>query len=319
MKKLLALGVAAALLFGFWVIQGWNAAGPSKQAVAVVIPRGASLPRIAALLEEAGAISSSKRFLLQSKLFGHGRVIKAGEYEIPAGASDAKILSMLEKGKILQRFVVIPEGLPSILVWERVANAPALTGDVAVPEEGTILPDSYAYQRGDSRAEVLKRMQAAMAKTLDKLWDARAPDAAVRDKREALILASIVEKETGKPSERPMVAGVYSNRLRQGMKLDADPTVIYPVTKGKPLGRRILESELHADNGYNTYVRIGLPAGPIANPGRESIAAVLHPARTQALYFVADGTGGHVFAATLAEQNANVEKWRALRRARAEM
>ena len=319
MKKLLALGVAAALLFGFWVIQGWNAAGPSKQAVAVVIPRGASLPRIAALLEEAGAISSSKRFLLQSKLFGHGRVIKAGEYEIPAGASDAKILSMLEKGKILQRFVVVPEGLPSIMVWERLANAPALTGDAAVPEEGTILPDSYAYQRGDSRAEVLKRMQAAMAKTLDKLWAARAPDAAVRDKREALILASIVEKETGKPSERPMVAGVYSNRLRQGMKLDADPTVIYPVTKGKPLGRRILESELRADNGYNTYVRIGLPAGPIANPGRESIAAVLHPARTQALYFVADGTGGHVFAATLAEQNANVEKWRALRRARGEM
>ena len=162
-------------------------------------------------------------------------------------------------------------------------------------------------------------MQAAMAKTLDKLWAARAPDAVVRDKREALILASIVEKETGKPSERPMVAGVYSNRLRQGMKLDADPTVIYPVTKGKPLGRRILESELRADNGYNTYVRIGLPAGPIANPGRESIAAVLHPARTQALYFVADGTGGHVFAATLAEQNANVEKWRALRRARGEM
>jgi UPF0755 protein len=319
MKKLLALGVAAALILGFWIIQGWNAAGPAKQDVALVIPRGASLPRIAALLEKAGAISSSNRFLLQAKLFGHGRAIKAGEYEIPAGASDAKILSMLEKGKILQRFVVVPEGLPSVLVWERLANAPALTGDVAVPEEGSVLPDSYAYQRGDSRAAVLKRMQAAMAKTLDKLWAARAPDAAVKDKREAVILASIVEKETGKPSERPMVAGVYSNRLRQGMKLDADPTVIYPVTKGKPLGRRILESELHADNGYNTYVRVGLPAGPIANPGRESIAAVLHPARTQALYFVADGTGGHAFAATLAEQNANVEKWRALRRARGEM
>ena len=319
MKKLLALGVAAALILGFWFIQGWNAAGPARQEVAVVIPRGASLPRAAALLEEAGAISSSSRFLVQAKLFGHGRGIKAGEYAIPAGASDAKILWMLENGKTLQRFVAVPEGLPSILVWERLSSAPALTGDVPVPEDGSILPDSYAYQRGDSRAAVLKRMQAAMAKTLDKLWAARAPDAAVKDKREALILASIVEKETGKPSERPMVAGVYSNRLRQGMKLDADPTVIYPVTRGKPLGRRILESELHADNGYNTYVRSGLPAGPIANPGRESIAAVLHPARTQALYFVADGTGGHVFAATLAEQNANVEKWRALRRARGEM
>lgn len=319
MKKLLALGVAAALILGFWFIQGWNAAGPAKQEVAVVIPRGASLPRAAALLEQAGAISSSSRFLVQAKLFGHGRGIKAGEYEIPAGASDAKILSMLENGKTLQRFVVVPEGLPSILVWERLSNAPALTGDVAVPEEGSILPDSYAYQRGETRAAVLKRMQAAMGKTLDRLWAARAPDIAVKDKREALILASIVEKETGKPSERPMVAGVYSNRLRQGMKLDADPTVIYPVTKGKPLGRRILESELHADNGYNTYVRSGLPAGPIANPGRESIAAVLHPARTQALYFVADGTGGHVFSNTLAEQNTNVEKWRALRKARGEM
>jgi UPF0755 protein len=308
MKKLLALGVAAVLILGFWVIQGWNAAGPAKQNVAVVIPRGASLPRIAALLEQAGAISSSNRFLLQAKLFGHGRAIKAGEYEIPAGASDARILSMLEKGKILQRFVVVPEGLPSILVWERLANAPALAGEVAVPEEGSVLPDSYAYQRGDSREAVLKRMQAAMAKTLDKLWAARAPDAAVKDKREALILASIVEKETGKPSERPMVAGVYSNRLRQGMKIDADPTVIYPVTKGKPLGRRILESELHADNGYNTYVRIGLPAGPIANPRRESIAAVLHPARTQALYFVADGTGGHVFSENYAEHLKNVAR-----------
>jgi UPF0755 protein len=319
MKKLLALGVAAALLFGFWFIQGWHGAGPAKQNVAVVIPRGTSLPRAAALLEQAGAISSSNRFLLQAKLFGHGRGIKAGEYEIPPGASDAKILWMLENGKTLQRFVVVPEGLPSVLVWERLAAAPALTGDVPVPEEGSVLPDSYSYQRGDTRAALVKRMQAAMAKTLDKLWAARAPDIAVKDKREALILASIVEKETGKPSERPMVAGVYSNRLRQGMKLDADPTIIYPVTKGKPLGRRILESELHADNGYNTYVRAGLPVGPIANPGRASIEAVLHPARTQALYFVADGTGGHVFAATLAEQNANVEKWRALRRARGEM
>src|SRR4051794_31326731 len=228
MKKLLALGVAAALIVGFWMIQGWNAPGPAKQPVAVVIPRGASLPRIATLLEEAGAISSSKRFLVQAKLFGHGRGIKAGEYEIPAGASDSKILWMLENGKTLQRFVIVPEGLPSILVWERLSSAPALTGDAPVPEEGSILPDSYAYQRGDSRTAVLKRMQAAMAKTLDKLWAARAPDIAVRDKREALILASIVEKETGKPSERPMVAGVYSNRLRQGMKLDADPTIIYP-------------------------------------------------------------------------------------------
>ncbi|MDB5693079.1 MAG: mltG [Alphaproteobacteria bacterium] len=319
MKKLLAPAAAAALILGFWVIQGWHGSGPARQVVTVVIPKGASLPRAASLLEQAGAISSPGRFLFQAKLFGRGRGIKAGEYEIPARASAAQILWLLENGKTLQRFVIVPEGLPSILVWERLMKAPALAGAVPVPEEGSILPDSYSYQRGESRAAVLRRMQAAMAKTLDRLWVARGPEAAVKDRREALILASIVEKETGKPAERPMVAGVYSNRLRQGIKLDADPTVIYPVTRGKPLGRRILESELHADNGYNTYVKAGLPAGPIANPGKEAIAAVLHPARTQALYFVADGTGGHVFANTLAEQNANVEKWRALRRARGEL
>ncbi|MEA3003005.1 MAG: hypothetical protein QOH81_1793 [Sphingomonadales bacterium] len=319
MKKLLALAAAAVLILGFWLVQGWHGAGPAREAVTVVIPRGASLPRAASLLEKAGAISSSERFLIQAKLRGGGRGIRAGEYEIPAHASASHILWMLENGRTLQRFVIVPEGLPSILVWERLTNAPALTGAVPVPEEGSILPDSYSYQRGESRAAVLRRMQAAMAKALDRLWAARGPETAVKDKRETLILASIVEKETGKPAERPMVAGVYSNRLRQGIKLDADPTVIYPVTRGKPLGRRILVSELHADNGYNTYARAGLPAGPIANPGKESIAAVLHPARTQALYFVADGTGGHVFANTLAEQNANVEKWRALRRARGEL
>src|SRR3954470_20549419 len=190
MKKLLALAVAAALLvagiWGIWVIQGWHGAGPSKQQVTVVIPRGASLPRAAALLEQAGAISSSSRFLFQAKLFGHARGIKAGEYEIPAGASDSRILWMLENGKTLQRFVIVPEGLPSIMVWERLMKAPALTGEVPVPEEGSILPDAYSYQRGESRAAVLKRMQAAMAKTLDKLWAQRAPSAAVHDKREAV-------------------------------------------------------------------------------------------------------------------------------------
>jgi UPF0755 protein len=182
-----------------------------------------------------------------------------------------------------------------------------------------VLPDSYSFQRGESRAAVLKRMQDAMTKQLDALWAKRQPHSVVNDKREAIILASVVEKETGKPSERRMVAGVYSNRLRIGMKLDADPTVIYPTTKGKPLGRRILRSELNADNGYNTYARAGLPAGPIANPGKESIAAVLDPASTKALYFVADGTGGHIFANTLQQHNANVQKWYAIRRARGEM
>src|SRR5207237_2328281 len=169
------------------------------------------------------------------------------------------------------------------------------------------------------RTAVLARMQAAMRTELARLWTRRRPGLAVSTPREAIILASIVEKETAKAAERRIVAGVYSNRLRQHMPLQADPTVIYPVTQGRPLGRRILESELRARNGYNTYVIAGLPQGPIANPGRASIAAVLDPAPTPALYFVADGTGGHVFATTLAEHNANVERWRALRRARGQL
>ena len=320
MRKLLVLGLLAAIAIagGLWFIQGWNGAGPAKQPTAVVIPRGASLPRAAEILERAGVIESSSRFVFQAKLFGGG-TIKAGEYEFPARASHAEVLALLRAGKTLQRLVTVPEGMPSVLVWERLMKAPALTGEVPVPEEGSVLPDSYSYQRGESRAAVLARMQAAMAKTLAALWPKRSPLTVVKDPRQAVILASIVEKETAKSAERPMVAGVYSNRLRQGIKLDADPTVIYPVTKGKPLGRRILQSELRAVNGYNTYAMAGLPAGPIANPGRASLQAVLNPAQTQALYFVADGSGGHVFANTLAEHSANVEKWRALRRARGEM
>ncbi|HEX2763111.1 MAG TPA: endolytic transglycosylase MltG [Allosphingosinicella sp.] len=321
MKKLLALGLLVAAFLGvcLWFIQGWNGAGPSARPTAVLIAPGTSLAEAAEQLEGAGVVASADRFLFQAKIFGSDRSIKAGEYEFPAHASHSQVLALLQSAKTLQRMVTIPEGLPSILVHERLMAAPALTGEVAVPEEGSILPNSYSYQRGESRAAVVKRMHTAMTRALDALWATRSPASVVRNRREAVILASIVEKETGKASERPVIAGVYSNRLRIGMKLDADPTVIYPITKGKPLGRRIRQSELRDDTGYNTYARAGLPLGPIANPGRESIAAVLKPAPTKALYFVADGTGGHVFAETLAEHKANVDKWFAIRRARGEM
>ena len=198
-------------------------------------------------------------------------------------------------------------------------KAPFLVGDIPVPAEGSILPDSYSYERGEKRSSVVKRMQTAMTKTLADLWAKRKPSSVVTSPEQAIILASIVEKETGVAAERRLVAGVYSNRVRIGMKLQADPTVIYPVSKGLPLGRRILKSELAASNGYNTYAMTGLPVGPIANPGKASIAAVLDPEPTRALYFVADGSGGHVFAETLAGHNANVEKWFALRKAKGEM
>ena len=252
-------------------------------------------------------------------MFGGGTAIRAGEYRFLAHESQSDILRDLQGGKTLQLKVTVAEGKPSVEVYEALMKADGLTGDIAVPVEGTVLPDTYAYSRGDTRQSVLDRMQKAMVDYLAQAWAKRKPGIAVDNPRDALILASIIEKETGKPDERRMVAAVYSNRLKRNMKLDADPTIIYPVTKGKPLGRRILRSERDAVNDYNTYTKVGLPIGPIANPGRASIDAALDPAPSNALFFVADGTGGSVFADTIEQHNANVAKWYAIRRARGEM
>jgi UPF0755 protein len=283
------------------------------------VPRGATLGAVARDMEAAGLISSAPRFRLLARVLGEDRPVQAGRYRLPAGAAWKTYLEALQQGRVVRLLLTISEGLPSVLVAEKLAAETLLTGEVAVPPEGSVLPETYDFAEGESRAAVLARMQAAMTKTLDELWPQRTARAVVKTPQEAVILASIVEKETGKASERRMIAGVYSNRLRIGMKLDADPTVIYPITKGRPLGRRILRSELQADTGYNTYVRPGLPDGPIANPGHASIAAVLDPEETDALFFVADGSGGHVFARTLAEHNENVRRWYALRRSRGEM
>jgi UPF0755 protein len=313
---LIGLGL---LIAAFTLSRGWNGDGPLARPITVQIPQGSSLAAAASRLEEASVVGSASRFRLHARLFGSGEPIKAGEYAIPAGISQAELLELLQGGKALQRLVVVPEGYPSVLVHDALMRAEGLTGTVPVPAEGSILPDGYAFERGQTRASVVARMQKAMRDELARAWAKRKPTSVAKTPEEAVILASIVEKETGKPSERRMVAAVYSNRVRIGMKLDADPTVIYPITRGRPLGRRILRSELNAKNGYNTYASPGLPVGPIANPGRESIAAVLDPAESKALYFVADGTGGHVFANTLAEHNANVRKWYAIRKQRGEM
>jgi len=324
MRRILLAAIVAVglVLVGFVLVGPWfdvASRSAGEQPVILTIARGDTLSVAAEKLRRAKLVSSPSRFLLLARILGPHRSIKAGEYGFYPSDGWRTYLVTMQSGRSIERLVTIPEGMPSILVYERLMRVPALTGTIAVPAEGSVLPDSYSYQRGESRQAVLGRMQDAMARTLDKLWRERKPQNVVGSEREALILASIVEKETGKASERRMVAGVYSNRLRQGMKLDADPTVIYPITKGKALGRRIRLSELRADNGYNTYVMTGLPAGPIANPGRDSIAAVLDPAQTDALFFVADGTGGHAFAATLAEHEANRRKWYELRRARGEM
>jgi len=314
---LLVLGLIAGA--GAYIML-WAASGPKPGPHTVVVEEGSSLARVANQLVAAGAVpGSATTYRAMAKLFGSSDPVQAGEFAIPKGMSGAAVLDLLQHGQPVQRLLTVTEGMPSIIVQERLAAAKELTGAAPLAPEGSILPDSYSYRRGETRAAVTKRMTDAMDKQLAALWAKRKPMSVVKSPQEAVILASIVEKETGKASERRMVAGVYSNRLRIGMKLDADPTVIYPITKGKPLGRRIRKSELNAITGYNTYREVGLPDGPIANPGRESIAAVLDPAPTKALYFVADGTGGHVFADTLAEHNANVAKWYAIRRARGEM
>ena len=318
-KLLLAAGaVALAALIGLYLL--WWGPGPKPGPHTIVVQEGSSLGSVARRLEKEGAIpGTSKTYYVMARLLGSHDKIQAGEFEIPKGMGGAAILELLQHGRPVQRLITVTEGMPAIIVGEKLAANPYLAGPTPDIAEGSLLPDSYGYQRGEARSALVGRMQAAMTKALAQLWPARSTDCPISTPEQAVTLASIVEKETGKPSERPMIAGVYCNRLRIGMKLDADPTVIYPVTKGKPLGRRILRSELNAENGYNTYRRAGLPEGPIANPGKASIEAVLHPAQTKALYFVADGTGGHAFADTLAEQNANVAKWYALRRQRGEM
>lgn len=317
---LVFLLIPACLVFAaVWFNISWRGEGPLREAMTFSVPDGSSLTGTVNRLDKAGAIRSAIAFRIGAKLFGGTAVIKAGDYRIPAHASASRILAILQGGKTVPLLVAIPEGMPSILVQERLMANKDLTGHVAVPAEGSVLPDSYGYEKGESRAAVLARMQAAMSKFMAEQWPKRDATTPVKTQNEALALASIVEKETAIASERATVAGVYANRLRQGIMLQADPTIIYPITRGKPLGRRILLSEKRARNGYNTYAMPGLPQGPIANPGRAAIIATLHPAQTSALYFVADGKGGHVFANTLAEHDANVRKWYAIRRARGEM
>ena len=300
---------------GFWLL--WASPGPQEGPHRVTVEEGATLASVARQLDGQGVIpGTATTYRAMAKLFGSSDPIQAGEFEIPSGASGAEVLGILQHGRPVVQLLTIPEGMPSILVQEKLAAIRELTGPAPLPAEGSVLPNSYDWQKGETRAAVLKRMTDAMDKELAALWAKRKPAAVVTSPSEAIILASIVEKETGKRSERRMVAGVLSNRLRIGMRLGADATTIYPITRGKPLGRMIRRSELNDPNAYNTRAISGLPAGPITNPGLESIAAVLDPAKTDALYYVADGRGGHVFANTLQQHNANVARWRAFRKAK---
>jgi UPF0755 protein len=303
-----------------------DAEGPLTQEVVVQVERGASISDISEVLAKsgalpksavAGAVSGESFFRLAARYTGRASSLKFGEYAIPAGASVEEILVMLARGGNVQHRITIPEGMTVYAAVERILAEEKLTGEIPeLPPEGSLFPESWDFQRGDTRESVIKRMQARMQEVLDEAWANRVPDLPLNSKEEMLVLASIVEKET-RPQEHGKVASVFINRLRRGMKLQTDPTVIYGITQGKaPLGRGLRRSELQRRTPYNTYVIEGLPPTPIANPSAESIRAVANPETTDYLFFVADGTGGHAFAETLAEHNRNVANWRRIERER---
>ncbi|MFO1061316.1 MAG: endolytic transglycosylase MltG [Dongiaceae bacterium] len=310
---LLVLLIAGALYYGYSQFIG---PGPSTAETTVVVPRGSKLGDIGALLEKAGVIRNAQLFELGARIYAVGHGLQAGEYDFPAAASQQQVVDMMAAGRTVVRRLTVPEGLTVPEILELVRGAPGLDGDPPDPEavaEGTLMPETYFYSWGDGRKAMVERMGAAMRKEMAELWAGRAAKLGVDTPKAAVVLASIVEKETAVPAERPRIAAVFYNRLARGMKLQSDPTVIYALTDGKgPLGRPLTHADLDTASPYNTYLNAGLPPAPIGNPGRASLEAVLHPADTRELYFVADGTGGHAFAATLEEHNRNVARWRKL-------
>jgi UPF0755 protein len=315
-RGILTLAAVAAVFCG-WVIWTYSGPGPrpaAGQATTVMLAHGASVGAIARDLAKAGVIRSSQVFQAAARLTGAAPKLKAGEYEFPAGASMASVLADIRAGRVVRHTVSVPEGWTSEMAAAAVARAPELAGTATAPAEGAILPDTYFVQRGEQRPVVLARMTQARDKLLAQLWAGRPPGLPFADPEQAVTLASIVEKETALPQERPRIAAVFINRLRAGMRLESDPTIIYGITKGRPLGRGITQAELARPTPYNTYLIDGLPPTPIANPGRASLAAVLDPPASTELFFVANGKGGHVFASTFAEHKANVAKWRAYER-----
>lgn len=316
---LILAGAGAAAGALWWEDRNFHAPGPGGGAgpTVILVESGSGLPAIAAGLERAGVVHDAFLFRAGVVLRGQAGALKAGEYAIPPGTSMAGILGILAEGRSIVHRITVAEGLTSEAVAALVNADPVLAGDpVPVPAEGTLLPETYFFHRGMTRAEMMARMARAQQELLDRLWPARAPDLPIATAEEAVILASIVEKETSIAAERPRIAAVFVNRLRRGMRLQSDPTIIYGITGGKPLGRGIRQSEIARPTPYNTYQIDGLPPTPIANPGRDSIAAVLDPLATDDLFFVADGTGGHVFAATPAEHARNVARWRRIERER---
>jgi peptidoglycan lytic transglycosylase G len=316
MMTLMFVGVIGLTALFYFVRMQFDQPGPLGYATVVVIPRGEGMSAIADRLEREGVIADRRIFVASALYFRAQDKLKAGEYAIKKNASIREVLDTLVEGKAILYSVSLPEGLTSMQIVDRLNNNPELTGSTAViPPEGSLLPDTYRFARGTRRDELVARMQDEQTKFIDKIWATRAAGLPVKTKQEAVTLASIVEKETGRADERPRVAAVYVNRLKANMRLESDPTIIYGLSGGKgTLGRGILRSELEQMTPYNTYRIKGLPPTPIANPGRPAIEAVLRPAKTSELFFVADGTGGHVFAEKYEDHQKNVAKWRIVER-----
>lgn len=319
-RPLRALTLATVVMFtagvGFlaWGVAAFNAPGPSAAERTVILPKGASVTRISTILESEGILAEPILFQFAVRLSGQSNELKAGEYLIPAASTMRDVVALLSSGKTVVRRVTIAEGLSVAEALSVIGSAEGLTG--SIPEsvaEGSLLPETYHYTYGDSREEIVVRMQRALRDELEALWAVRAEGLPFDSPGEALVLASIVEKETAIPTERARIAGVFVNRLKRGMRLQSDPTVVYAIARGTSLGRRLTREDLAIDSPYNTYRVSGLPPSPIANPGKASLAAVLRPDQTNELYFVADGSGGHAFAETLDEHQRNVRRWRRIR------
>ncbi len=320
--SLIILAFAVGAVGFLYVWHEFEAPGPKamygNEETIVALPPGTGLGQIADILEARRVIHSSLIFRAAVIYYRQASALKAGEYAIPSSASPMQIMQLLIEGKAIVYKLTLPEGITTAMIVDLVRKHVALSGEVSlVPAEGALLPETYVFNRGMTRNALIERMQNDHFAVLDELWRKRSPNLPFATKNEAVTLASIVEKETGVAAERPRVAAVFVNRLRKGMKLQSDPTIIYGLTRGVPLGRGIRQSELEKVTPYNTYLIDGLPPTPIANPGRASIEAVLNPAPTEDLYFVADGSGGHSFANNLADHEKNVQNWRQIERRRA--
>lgn len=312
---LAVLSVIAVGGLGAWLYASYTAPGPLRAAVVVDIPRNIDRMAVANLLHDKGVISTPMVMGIAALAQAYrGSRLKPGEYEFPPGSSMADVYSIIASGRVVLYKLTVPEGWTSEMAVNRMREHEALAGEIkTVPPEGAVIANTYLYARGKDRQKLLDEMVAAQTKLVDEVWGNRPADTIIKSKNELVALASIVEKETGKADERPRVAAVFLNRLKAGMRLQSDPTIIYGIVGGKgKLDRPISQADIDGETPYNTYRIDGLPPGPIASPGKASLEAVLAPAPTSDLYFVADGTGGHIFAATLEEHNLNVQKWRAI-------